>query len=259
MDTVLSQGEKMMSCLDRVLVAAPCPVSWDSMEGDERVRFCSGCSCNVYNISDMSKTEAESFLEKNGVSQCLRFFRRSDGTIMTDNCPRGLRAMRDRCRSSMKTVAGLVTALLAFVPAVRAQDADKESAPRVLGGKPMMHPPGAGKGNAAGSKDKPVLFLGDDCTKNKNLPSPQPRPVMGMIAAPADTAKSRANFAIMEAQNKAHAAEASGHFILAKTFYMEAIKAAKSPQADPKYLQILNGELAALQKKIGLDSDSKLK
>ena len=45
--------------LDHVRVAAPCNVDWDSMFGDERVRFCGQCKLNVYNLSEMSKTEAE--------------------------------------------------------------------------------------------------------------------------------------------------------------------------------------------------------
>ena len=47
------------SLLDNIEIAKPCPVSWDSMSGDERIRFCGDCKKHVYNISEMSKKEAE--------------------------------------------------------------------------------------------------------------------------------------------------------------------------------------------------------
>ena len=97
-----------MSLLDKTMVVSPCSVSWDSMEGDERVRHCSGCSKNVYNLSNMTATEAEILLGQNGERPCLRFYRRPDGTIMTDNCPRALRALRRRMRTAVAIVAGLI-------------------------------------------------------------------------------------------------------------------------------------------------------
>lgn len=98
--------------LKNVYIAAPCDVKWDSMHGDERVRMCGGCAKNVYNLSAMSSGEAESFLQENGVSQCMIFFRRSDGTIITDNCPVGLRKLRDNCRKVTGLVAGFMAVIL---------------------------------------------------------------------------------------------------------------------------------------------------
>ena len=96
-----------MSFLDKAMIVAPCSVSWDTMEGDERVRHCSGCSKNVYNLSDMNAGEAEIFLGQNGERPCLRFYRRPDGKIMTDNCPRALRALRNRMRKVVAIAAGV--------------------------------------------------------------------------------------------------------------------------------------------------------
>ena len=47
------------SALDRIKVASPCQVSWDEMEGDERVRHCSYCDKNVFNLSAMRQSDAE--------------------------------------------------------------------------------------------------------------------------------------------------------------------------------------------------------
>jgi hypothetical protein len=48
--------------LDRIAVASPCPMNWNDMIGDDRMRFCNQCNLNVYNISAMTKAEAESFI-----------------------------------------------------------------------------------------------------------------------------------------------------------------------------------------------------
>src|ERR1044072_7537220 len=82
--------------LDNVKVAAPCPANWEEMIGSEEVRFCRHCSLNVYNLSGMSKQEAESLIASTEGRLCVRFYRRADGTILTDNCPVGLRAIRRR-------------------------------------------------------------------------------------------------------------------------------------------------------------------
>ena len=42
--------------LGRMRVASPCGVSWDSMDGDGRVRFCRLCSLNVYDLSEMTRS-----------------------------------------------------------------------------------------------------------------------------------------------------------------------------------------------------------
>jgi hypothetical protein len=66
------------------------------MRGDERVRFCDQCSMNVYNLSDMTRREAEVLLTGAEGRLCVRFYRRADGTVMTNNCPVGLRAIKRR-------------------------------------------------------------------------------------------------------------------------------------------------------------------
>jgi hypothetical protein len=102
-----------MSLLDDVMIAAPCNLAWDEMPGDERVRHCRHCNKNVYNISSMTKLEAEQFLQKNGTSECLRIYRRADGTILTDNCPVGLRKLRDKARTILRITAAIFSNIIA--------------------------------------------------------------------------------------------------------------------------------------------------
>jgi Carboxypeptidase regulatory-like domain len=82
--------------LDRIAVASPCPMSWNDMVGDDRVRFCNQCNLNVYNISAMTKLEAESFITNVEGRICAKLYRRADGTILTRDCPIGLRAVRKK-------------------------------------------------------------------------------------------------------------------------------------------------------------------
>ena len=101
------------SPLDNVRVAAPCNADWEQMIGNERARFCGQCNLNVYNLSSLTKSEAESFIARNEGSVCVRFYRRRDGSIITDNCPVGLRAIRRRMSYLARAVASAVLSFLA--------------------------------------------------------------------------------------------------------------------------------------------------
>lgn len=82
--------------LGRLRVASPCGVGWNTMEGDERVRFCRLCSLNVYDFSGMPRAEVEALVSKTEGRLCGRLTRRADGTVLTRDCPVGLRALRLR-------------------------------------------------------------------------------------------------------------------------------------------------------------------
>src|SRR5262245_9088737 len=97
--------------LDRVTVASPCPMAWDDMAGDDRIRFCSQCNLNVYNISAMAKLEAESFIANTEGRICAKFYRRADGTILTQDCPVGLRALRKKVSRATATAFSALISL----------------------------------------------------------------------------------------------------------------------------------------------------
>ena len=87
---------KFTNPLDSVQIASPCSANWNEMYGDERKRFCSECKLNVYNLSGMTRREAENFLINSEGRVCLRIFRRNDGTVLTQNCPVGWQAIKKR-------------------------------------------------------------------------------------------------------------------------------------------------------------------
>jgi ankyrin repeat protein len=95
--------------LSQIEVASPCPVRWEEMEGDEKVRFCQGCGLHVYNLSAMDVEEAAERITQDDDRLCVRFYRRSDGTILTQDCPVGVEIARRRRR---KVVEGLAAAVV---------------------------------------------------------------------------------------------------------------------------------------------------
>jgi hypothetical protein len=97
--------------LDRLRIATPCPIGWEQMDGSDRVRFCGHCQLNVYNLSALTQEEAETLLAASEGKICARLFRRADGTVITKDCPVGLRALRRRISQR----AALVFATLAGI------------------------------------------------------------------------------------------------------------------------------------------------
>jgi hypothetical protein len=80
------------------------------MDGEGRVRFCRLCSLNVYDLSGMTRAEAEGLISKTEGRLCGRMTRRADGTVLTKDCPVGLRALRRRAsRAAGAAFAALVS------------------------------------------------------------------------------------------------------------------------------------------------------
>src|SRR3954447_1868937 len=82
--------------LGNLRIAAPCRTSWEGMAGDERVRHCTLCGLHVYNFAEMTRAEVRDLLARTEGRVCARLYRRADGTVLTRDCPTGLRAMRQR-------------------------------------------------------------------------------------------------------------------------------------------------------------------
>jgi hypothetical protein len=89
------EARTRLPMLDSVRVASPCNASWDEMLGDDRVRFCTSCEKNVFNLSAMTREDAERLLaERLNGELCVRFYQRADGTVMTQDCPVGVTKKR---------------------------------------------------------------------------------------------------------------------------------------------------------------------
>ena len=104
-----------VSLLQQVRIASACPAAWQNMSGDDRVRFCCQCKLNVYNLSAMTEQEAVRLIQEKEGRLCGRIHRRSDGTILTQDCPVGLRAIRRKLAGlAGRIAAGVLFAGSAF-------------------------------------------------------------------------------------------------------------------------------------------------
>jgi hypothetical protein len=101
-----------LSILESVRVASPCTADWDSMTGDDRVRHCSLCNLNVYNLSAMPADEAAALVQDTKGRRCIQLLRRADGTVMTQDCPVGLRAIRVKAARAMTRIGAAAALLL---------------------------------------------------------------------------------------------------------------------------------------------------
>jgi len=98
--------------LELVKIASPCSASWDAMHGDNYVRHCNQCRLNVYNLSALSRSEAESLIAATEGKRCVRLYRRADGTVITRDCPVGWQAMKRRLASIGSVGAAALVAML---------------------------------------------------------------------------------------------------------------------------------------------------
>jgi hypothetical protein len=121
-----------------VRIAFACKERWEDMAGDDRVRACAACDRQVFNLSEMTRAEAEALLATRGVTPCVRFYRRPDGTVMTADCPTGDRARRGGRRLAVVASSLATGATLALAPAAMADPAPAPSEPTVEAPAPVI-------------------------------------------------------------------------------------------------------------------------
>jgi hypothetical protein len=100
--------------LNKLQIASPCPAAWAEMNGDERARFCATCEKHVYDFSKMTAAEGVALIRQKEGQVCVRLWKRADGTVITADCPVGVKRLVRRSRgrfpllaASLFAVAGL--------------------------------------------------------------------------------------------------------------------------------------------------------
>ena len=111
--------------LDRLKIASPCPTDWEQMNGDHRVRFCELCNLHVYNIAELTAGEAKSLIANAEGRICARLYRRADGTVITKDCPVGLRAIRRRVAKVAGAVFAAIISLCGSALSQKMKEGDK--------------------------------------------------------------------------------------------------------------------------------------
>jgi hypothetical protein len=130
--------------LGTIKIAAPCSAEWKWMYGNDRVRFCGQCSQNVFNLSAMTTEEAEVLIRRSDGRLCVRFYVRGDGTIITRNCPIGLRAIRDKLTSTRTHLIAAILSLLGYLGLLGLyklvdHELDKGNGQRLISGDTSAH------------------------------------------------------------------------------------------------------------------------
>ncbi len=109
---------KSIVSIDNIKVASPCPAKWSEMKGDTRLRLCSQCNLNVYNLSAMTRQEATAFVSKAEGRVCVKYYQRQDGTVITADCLVGLKLIKQRMTRIVSTVLASVMSLMIFTEGV---------------------------------------------------------------------------------------------------------------------------------------------
>ena len=108
-------ASKFTNPLKNIKVASPCSANWEEMTGNERQRFCGQCELTVYNLSAMTKQQAENLIMNTEGRLCARFYRRSDGTVITKDCPVGWKAVKRRASKVWTAVTSLMFTALGSI------------------------------------------------------------------------------------------------------------------------------------------------
>lgn len=97
--------------LDRITVTSPCQQEWDSMSGNDRVRFCEHCSRHVHHLSEMTRNEVLRLVRKSNGRLCVRYYRDRNAQLLARAASTKLHQISRRVS---RIAAGVFTASIGF-------------------------------------------------------------------------------------------------------------------------------------------------
>ncbi len=158
--------------LENIRIASPCSADWDEMAGNDQVRFCGQCEKNVYNLSAMTRAEAEALVTSKDGKMCVRLYQRTDGTVLTQDCPVGVRRLRIRARLWARVTGATASAALMLGVVTGRAWSDVTVKPCNKPTQAQVQP-----------QPRPTHMMGGAVAVIKP-PAPKPEPKMGKIARP---------------------------------------------------------------------------
>lgn len=183
---------KFTSPLDNVRIASPCSADWDQMYGDDRKRFCGDCKLNVFNLSGMTRDEAEALIMNAQGRLCVRFYKRADGTVLTQDCPVGWAKVKHRTRVIATAAFSMLMAILSGVFFVSLFSGQRDA---VVGIMKMPDP-----------KPVPMGVMGNIAIPSNTNTKPSTRPdanmIMGRVRVTGNTEPNKKPVTIKEAPEK---------------------------------------------------------
>ena len=81
-----------LTVLNNLRIASPCPATWGRC-GAMTVSASVTRVRSMCTVSDLTADEAVALIQKSDGQSCVRLFRRKDGTVLTADCPVGIRPL----------------------------------------------------------------------------------------------------------------------------------------------------------------------
>jgi ankyrin repeat protein len=105
---------KSVRSFDEINIPAPCDADWESMIGNDQVRFCEHCHLHVNNLSAMTRGEAIRFVARSRGRICIRYIQGHAGGPLTGKMPEKLYNIG---RRTSRIAAGAFSAALSITTA----------------------------------------------------------------------------------------------------------------------------------------------
>lgn len=105
---------KSVRSFDRITIPAPCDADWDTMIGNDQVRFCEHCNLHVTDLSSMTRPAAMRLVARSQGRLCVRYVQRANRDILTKEIPQRLHHISRRVS---RIAAGAFSATLSLASA----------------------------------------------------------------------------------------------------------------------------------------------
>jgi hypothetical protein len=101
----------------RARIASPCHEIWEAMLGEGAIRSCARCDQRVFDLSQMTLSQAETLVAQHRGKLCVRLYRREDGTMMFADCVVGASGIVKRKSAIAATALAVGGTALAWMSA----------------------------------------------------------------------------------------------------------------------------------------------
>jgi hypothetical protein len=168
--------------LNNLKVASPCSQDWNAMIGSERKRYCGECKLNVYNLSGMTRAEAENLITTAEGRLCVRFYQRADGSVLTEDCPVGWAKVKARAKVYVTAVASLIFTFFGALGLVAAFKKSTDST--IMGAIPFSTATPRNDVNSSVRPERTPQYVMGNIAPSTPRPTPKMGEVMGKIPVP---------------------------------------------------------------------------
>ncbi|MGI8731828.1 MAG: carboxypeptidase-like regulatory domain-containing protein [Pyrinomonadaceae bacterium] len=113
----------------QIEIKTPCTADWDSMIGNDRIRFCEHCNLTVNDLSNLTPKRVRRLIVKSRGRLCVRYRRLPDGSPLLKAVPKKLHTIG---RRASRIAAGAFTATLSLSNAVAQTAIDHVTRERIF-------------------------------------------------------------------------------------------------------------------------------